>query len=453
MTFTALTLPGFEADNHFRPIYYLGCKTEFISVIKSAIDDVDHSGGRLCDLFSGTGVVGSALGQYRQVTTVDIQEYSRVICSALLRPAKFSPSEVERDIRSSIIKRAQPILACLEPLISYEMVSIDKALAGNSADLVGLLEARPLAVAGGWAEGQHQGLADALCASIARLTDAGLNESRDTTVSRYFGGVYFSFFQAAILDAILAFADECESGKGETIKAAALSTASTLVNTVGKQFAQPIRPRTKSGEVKPTLAAVVQRDRSIDALQTFEDWLAKYVRLHPAAGTAFALSCDYLDALSEHGASFSVVYADPPYTRDHYSRFYHVLETMCLRDNPDVSQVKKAGEDELSRGVYRAERHQSPFCIRSEAPRAFSALFKSAREQDLPLVLSYSPHESGDGTHPRVVSTGQVLDLAREYYKRVELVEIAGSAHNQLNRADLRLKARDTAEIIVKCYR
>ena len=28
------------------------------------------------------------------------------------------------------------------------------------------------------------------------------------------------------------------------------------------------------------------------------------------------------------------VYADPPYTRDHYSRFYHVLETLALRDDP-----------------------------------------------------------------------------------------------------------------------
>ena len=35
-----------------------------------------------------------------------------------------------------------------------------------------------------------------------------------------------------------------------------------------------------------------------------------------------------------------IVYADPPYTRDHYSRFYHVLETISLFDSPIVSKTK-----------------------------------------------------------------------------------------------------------------
>jgi adenine-specific DNA methylase len=147
-----------------------------------------------------------------------------------------------------------------------------------------------------------------------------------------------------------------------------------------------------------------------------------------------------------------VLYADPPYTRDHYSRFYHVLETMCLRDDPPISRVTKGGSRAVSRGSYREDRHQSPFCIRSAAPAAFEALFAAARRRDLPLALSYSPHEAGDGTHPRVVSSIQIIEIARSYYERVECMVIDGAAHNKLNRGDLKLKTREHAEILVKCF-
>jgi adenine-specific DNA methylase len=161
---------------------------------------------------------------------------------------------------------------------------------------------------------------------------------------------------------------------------------------------------------------------------------------------------DYVQALDLFGAGSAVVYADPPYTRDHYSRFYHVLETMCLRDNPVPSRVIKGGSRVLSRGVYREDRHQSPFCIRSAAPGAFKALFNGARSFNLPIVLSYSPHEEGDGTHPRVVSMQQIVELAKKYYGRVQTVPVEGVSHNQLNRNGLRLKKREQAEVIVKCF-
>jgi serine protease Do len=96
----------------------------------------------------------------------------------------------------------------------------------------------------------------------------------------------------------------------------------------------------------------------------------------------------------------SVVYADPPYTRDHYSRFYHVLETMARGDDPQVSLVRSGGRTSLSRGIYRRDRHQSPFCIRSEVAGAFTTLFRSTRVRDLPLSLSYSPSPNGTPSRP-----------------------------------------------------
>jgi hypothetical protein len=373
----------------------------------------------------------------------------------MLRPAAFQRGAIE-SLHASIAHGPvmKSIVACMKPLIDYESECIKETNNGNPEALVNLLESSPLASNELSAYEAHTSrLREVQCEAISRLEIAGLGQSAQTIVSRHFGGVYFSFQQAAVLDAILSVAESADGAIRDTLKAAALSTASTLVNSIGKQFAQPVRPRNKDGTIKANLAKLVQRDRSEDALAIYSNWLAKYAALPQARYETSALREDYLDALTRHGSTFSVIYADPPYTRDHYSRFYHVLETMCLRDNPKVSRVVKRGKVELSRGMYREDRHQSPFCIRSAAPRAFAALFETARQYALPLVLSYSPHEAGDGTHPRVVSTSQIVEIAHTYYPRVEISQIEGAVHNQLNRSDLKLRTRDHAELLLKCFR
>lgn len=439
----------------FRPIYYLGCKNGFLAQIKQAIDELDPQKGRVCDLFSGTGVVGAALGQEREITSVDIQEYARVISSALLNPAPFNFGRIDQVLAGRIKDIAQTTLWCLEPLIKLESQCMMRASSGHLDPLAALIDAPPLVAKNatlGDERAEPAELKEATSLSLDRLKSVGLVDSPDTTVTRYYGGLYFSYHQAAILDAILTFAEEQGSRERNVLLAAALSTASALVNTVGKQFAQPLRPRNKSGSPKASLVSAVKKDRSIDAIYAFTAWLKRYALLKPAKATSNAVRSDYLSALREHGPQFSVVYADPPYTRDHYSRFYHVLETMCLRDNPSVSRVTRSGGTSYSRGVYREGRHQSPFCIPSEAPTAFAELFQSAADRYLPLVLSYSPHESGDGTHPRVVSTSKIIAIAESYFSHVDMVVLEGSVHNKLNSSSLELETREHAEILLKCH-
>lgn len=435
----------------FRPIYYLGCKNEFAEEVSKAILDVDPSGGRLGDIFAGTGAVAAALAGSIEVLTADVQEYSRVLCSAILRPHPFTPTDINKLVAR--VKKSDIVLQlkwCFQPLIDYETECVNKAGSGSAEALVELLESEPIAA---WMpENEIDSLLSEAMSKVAlRLSESHLWDSPNSTVSRMFGGVYFSFSQAVELDALLVEANY-NLDRADTLVSAALSTASNIVNTVGKQFAQPIRPRNKSGIIKSGLVKVVSKDRSIDTIAQYEDWLRRYANLPKASGQPIVLKQDYLSAVNNYGSQLSVLYADPPYTRDHYSRFYHVLETMCLRDNPDFSKVKKDGKLEISRGLYREDRYQSEFCIRSRAPKAFGELFKVASDCGLPLVLSYSPHDDGDGTHPRVVSTEQILTLANQHYDRVELVSIQGSSHNNFNRAGLKLKERDTAEILVKCY-
>ena len=432
-----------------KPIYYLGCKADFIAPIVEAINAVDPTKGRVCDLFSGSGAISAAVALERDVTSVDIQEYARVICSAQINPIRFREADFVRlrgvlgDLNDSL-----KIRHCVAPLIDFEDAAIERAKIGRLDDIVELIEAPPL-FAADYRVNSPYGRARA--ASQRLLRQYGLLDRSESTVVRHFGGIYFSFEQACWLDAMMCAAQDLNKKKRDVVTAAVLSCASSMVNTVGKQFAQPLRPRDKAGSIKKSIANSIVRDRSIDAVHAFISWLRRYGQLPSTVGRNDAVRGDFARILKARASEFSVIYADPPYTRDHYSRFYHVLETICLHDSPEVVSVKRTGGVEISRGIYRRDRHQSRFCIRSQAPAAFAELFSLASQAKLPIVLSYSPHEKGDGTHPRVMRLKDLVDIGRKFYRRVDVAFLDGSTHNKLNRADLTLGARTHAEVLLLC--
>ena len=80
----------------WRPIHYLGSKLRLVESIREALLDLDPGVGSVCDLFAGSGTVALALSNERNVVAADIQEYSRVICTALLKPTPFDDATVHQ---------------------------------------------------------------------------------------------------------------------------------------------------------------------------------------------------------------------------------------------------------------------------------------------------------------------------------------------------------------------
>jgi adenine-specific DNA-methyltransferase len=144
------------------------------------------------------------------------------------------------------------------------------------------------------------------------------------------------------------------------------------------------------------------------------------------------------------------VYADPPYTRDHYSRYYHVLETMARRDNPEIELMSKGRRGRISRGLYRSDRHQSPFCIASQAAGAFAELFRGVRRLNVPLILSYSPYELGTGARPRLLSIDAVCELASQTFPHVT-VRRFDIVHSKFNASEQNVAAPSQAEALIVC--
>jgi adenine-specific DNA-methyltransferase len=441
-----------EAPAAFRPIHYLGSKLRLVGPILEATQEVARSRGVACDLFAGSGTVSYALARSHTVLSVDIQEYSRVICAALLSPPPVAePSAQELLEKSQSSAFYSRLREAVEPIVAYEQSCAEAAAAGNPEPLCELVEQSSLLSFGdgaGGSPGRH--LRAALAATAKGLERAGLASSARATTVRYFGGIYFSFAQAAELDGVLDAAHSLPVGQREVHLAAVLSTASEIVNTVGKQFAQPIRPRDSSGSPKGHLTRQILRDRSASVAKAFLDWSHRYGEL-PRRPGHLAMRADYREFLRSCSRDVAVVYADPPYTRDHYSRYYHVLETLCLRDNPAVSTMRRGGRDFLSRGAYRYERHQSPFCIKTQAPGAFRQLFEGVRSLEAPLVLSYSPFRADEGARPRLMTVEQIVELAHRSFRRVDVRSAGHYAHNKLNQQNRNAPIFYDSEVLIIC--
>ena len=100
------------------------------------------------------------------------------------------------------------------------------------------------------------------------------------------------------------------------------------VSTVGNHFAQPLRPRRSDGTLKRNWLPSVNRSRQVSVFATFESW----IRAMPPCGLSPMLAPRF------RPTSMRLVYPRPggwgdlrrpALHSDHYSRFYHVLETIA----------------------------------------------------------------------------------------------------------------------------
>ena len=450
-----LTLPFLaEEENQriLRPIHYLGSKLRILDFIQKVIDEVDPTQSPICDLFAGTGSVSYKLSDKRQVVSVDIQEYSKVICSALLNPSKIKV-DIDITFANKIQNSTQnsKLEWVFEPLIKYEDFCMSQTQLKNLEPMCELIEKGSLITFElGYSQESSYELSKAINDSYLRLKSTKLSK-QETLITRHFGGLFFSYKQAVHLDTLLEFVSNLELQNKNSYLAAVLSTASGCVNSVGKHFAQPVKPRRKDGTPKPSLGNIVNRDRNLDIFSIFKDWVNTYLDIPITKYEHAVVRMDYLKALELIDDDIRIVYADPPYTRDHYSRFYHVLETMCLRDNPDISTNFVHGKKVLSRGIYRSKRHQSPFCIKTKAVEAFESLFSEVSNKNASLILSYSPYDDSKDSHPRMLTIEQIKTIANTYYRNIEIMSPGKFSHSKFNNSEKNFDMTYNAEILIVC--
>ena len=97
------------------------------------------------------------------------------------------------------------------------------------------------------------------------------------------------------------------------------------------------------------------------------------------------------------------IYVDSPYTSDQYSRFYHVLETICKYDNPVLEHKAK----------YRNDRAMSDFCYKKTVASEFEKIISFGFKNKSSIVISYSNHG--------VIPPEQILEIGKKYYQNCEI--------------------------------
>jgi adenine-specific DNA-methyltransferase len=121
--------------------------------------------------------------------------------------------------------------------------------------------------------------------------------------------------------------------------------------------------------------------RAISILEAFSERY-RYWPIKPATFANEVLSEDWRVVFAAgFAADAKVIYIDPPYNTEQYSRFYHVLETIVKYDNPTLSH----------KALYREDRFKSNFSYKRTVEGEFQELFeKAASSSSADILLSYS---------------------------------------------------------------
>ena len=221
-------------EYNFRTLNYLGSKLRLLDFIEGNVLNVTKEGEGVCDLFAGSGCVSYKLSNKFSVTSCDIQGYSRVISNALMK--NFDVTQLDVDEFLDDVAKDSSLYNSFLPLITMEEDAITQR---NLEILTDILEYGSVEVYS--IEHNVSHINEQLQLVLNNLNNNGLLDVR-SLISRYYGGVYFSYKQAVQIDLILeAISVYIKKDNRDLFLAALLSTASDVVGTVGKHFAQPIK--------------------------------------------------------------------------------------------------------------------------------------------------------------------------------------------------------------------
>jgi len=424
-------LPGYPTPV-WRPVQYLGSKLRSLEAIAWAASKFATPGSAVVDAFCGTAVVSQRLAAMgARVTAVDAGAAPCVWARALLGvglPSGVTPrghlsallSDFERMARSEVDARGTPWAHELEVEGRF-LASRDAAgLTGHELSLPQVW--RP----SGATPRQQEVFARWHDATRAdRLIPLGF-------LSGVFAGSYLGLRQTLQAEAMLwAASDLHAAGRADHWQYDALRmlichALSSASYSPGKHFAQPHK---RDGRKDLTFHGErLLSDRNVDLIEATVRAAEALASSTRGVDERHAVIHRRLEDLRPGDlGSVSCLYADPPYTAQQYSRFYHLLELAVDGRARELQYVGDGAARRVTSGLYARDRFLSDFCRTSTAPRALSQLVSLAHHLRAALLLSYSGSASGSTGNRRVISMEKVLDEVGRVYgpSRVEVMDVS----------------------------
>jgi len=390
-------------------VRYMGSKKALAPEISQIISD-RHPKATVLDVFAGMCAVGSQVAPKHKLFTNDIHSYAATFASALFTGLAIKPTSIVA--RHELLKHFRKNKKALEASVEQRLRVEDQLISfgGNARS---------------WREGLHFNEQELARPPARKLN--GLDPIRDykldptrfpyCLVTSYFSSAYFGLRQSIEIDSLRYAIDQGPQRNRNSYLAALIDAASHCATAPG-HFAQFLVPRDKRTFV------YVARIRSRSVLERFFDALDDLPRPQCAARKQNRVyNDDATNLLRAKKSSLSkenlVIYADPPYSRAQYSRYYHLLETLVLYDYPACKD----------KGRYRADRVQTDFSLKSKVVTAMDAFAGAAAETGAKLYLSY----------PRngllAIAGGDVREILRPHFKKVEIATRKPLQHSTMGAA------------------
>jgi adenine-specific DNA-methyltransferase len=383
---------------------YMGTKFRIADEVADVV--ASQAQGPVLDLFAGISALGRALVSERPIWCNDIQQFSFNLTAALFtstRDARLSKQQMDacRDLfEMNFDALAQIFQDTLEAEDKAITTGDEEALRGICQKLVYACEHEP---------------------SVSLRSE--LRKTPDKFPFRLFATTYAGGFialrQSIEIDSIryaidkLAATGDIDLEQRRWLIIGLCYSLFRISNSTG-HFAQYLTVKSNNG-----YRFFLNRRRS-----TWDIWRSAINSLMPlgkaewrATNRAFCEEAtSLLRDLSQRSEHPAVIYADPPYTGDQYSRYYHLLETLILYDYPEIA----------SKGQYRADRYSSRFSMRTSVQSAFADLVSAAAKLASTIVISYP--EKGLLDEPRDFLTG----LLRSHYRKSGVAAQISHEHSSL---------------------
>lgn len=376
-------------------IKYMGSKRQILDFVVEGINEC-YLGKAVCDLFAGSAVLSGALRDSVPMISNDIQAYSSALANTYLSDINWSEYvRVLDDIINAANTRANLFFVAF-PDFKFDY-----------SDEITLQEFQQLE------------------AAQQDLIDFDFSNFDYHLFTKYYSGTYWSYEQCVWIDAIRSVADDYKETPIYYVILASLMFAMSYNSQSTGHYAQ-YRDATNE---KSMLDIKIYRQKEILPffIRKFEE-LQQVIGNNPQPHQVVCM--DYLDCLDQLPKN-TTIYADPPYAFVHYSRFYHAIETLVRYDYPDVR----------FKGRYRTDRHQSPFCIRTQVEKAFEDMFVKVREKESNLVLSYS--------NTGMIELEELIELAKSTFGKSYAIEVRyqNYLHSTMGRRED--KSRDVQETLL----
>jgi adenine-specific DNA methylase len=308
---------------------------------------------RFFDLFAGTGAVAALVAkEFRiPVYAYDLQNYSAALSGAVLK--RKAPLEWSSIWEAWHSRAAQ----CTERIDCPEACAVSRGSVESSRS---------------W------------CA-----------KQKGLPITKAYGGHYFSPRQALWIDAFRRTLPAREPDR--TVALAALIQAASQCAAAPGHTAQPFQPtRTGIRFVRDAWS----KDVVVKTRAALERLSSEHAKVIGRVGVANA------NRVAHRLRVGDLVFIDPPYSGVHYSRFYHVLETIARGACGEVSGA----------GRYPASvlRPRSQYSVSSESSSALEDLLRTIAHRGARAILTFPAHACSNG-----LSGGQVQSLAAKYFEVV----------------------------------